>query len=60
MSFHKEHILKLSNSEDEYKLVIKVEENSKQIQFEVFNIKNQMTDNYQLKMTKDEFASLNN
>ena len=29
MSFHKEHILKLSNSEDEYKLVIKVEENSK-------------------------------
>ena len=60
MSFHKEHILKLSNSEEEYKLIIIVENNDNKIQFNIKNIKNPNTDNYYLKMTKDELTSLDN
>ena len=39
MSFHKEHILKLSNSEEEYKLIIIVENNDNNIQFNVKTLK---------------------
>jgi len=60
MSFHKEHILKLSNSEEEYKLIIIVENNDNNIQFNVKNIKNPSGDNYYLKMSQEKLTSLNN
>ena len=35
MSFHKEHIIKLSNSDEEYKLIITIE--NEDIQFKLQN-----------------------
>ena len=60
MSFHKEHILKLSNSEEEYKLIIVVENNENKIIFDIYNIKNPTKESYNLKMTKDKLTSLDN
>ena len=60
MSFHKEHILKLSNSEEEYKLIMVVENNDNKISFDIYNIKNPTKESYNLKMTKDKLTSLDN
>ena len=60
MSFHKEHILKLSNSEEEYKLIIVVENNENKILFDIYNMKNPTKECYNLKMSKDELTHLNN
>ena len=60
MSFHKEHILKLSNSEEEYKLIMVVENNDNKIIFDIYNIKNPTKESYNLKMTKDKLTSLDN
>ena len=60
MSFHKEHILKLSNSEEEYKLIIVVENNDNKISFDIYNIKNPTKESYNLKMAKDKLTSLDN
>ena len=60
MSFHKEHILKLSNSEEEYKLIMIVENNDNKISFDIYNIKNPTKESYNLKMTKDKLTSLDN
>ena len=59
MSFHKEHIIKLSNSDKEYKLTIKLEENDNFIQFHLNSVQNSSREYYYLKMTLDEFAALN-
>ena len=59
MSFHKEHIIKLSNSDEEYKLIMKLEENDKAIQFYLKNTQNQTRENYYLKLNQDQFVSLN-
>ena len=59
MDFHKEHLIKLSNSEEEYKLIIKVEKNDNFIQFEIYNAKNQIKENFYLKVTKDELVLMN-
>ena len=48
MSVHKEHIIKLSNSEIEYKLIIKVENNNNFIEFILHNIQNQIKERYYL------------
>ena len=60
MSFHKEHILKLSNSEEEYKLIMVVENNDNKISFDIYNIKNPTKESYNLKMTKDKLTSSDN
>ena len=60
MSLHKEHIIKLSNSDEEYKLIIELKENSDSIQFYLNNVKNKIRENYFLELTQDEFISLNN
>ena len=60
MSFHKEHILKLSNSEEEYKLIMVVENNDNKISFDIYNIKNPTKESYNLKMAKDKLTSLDN
>jgi len=59
MSFHKEHIIKLSNSDKEYKLTIKLEENENFIQFHLNSVQNSSREYYYLKMTLDEFVPLN-
>ena len=59
MSLHKEHILKLSNSEDEYKLIIIVEDNDNSIQLNLINIKNKAKDNYYLKLSLEELITIN-
>ena len=59
MSFHKEHIIKLSNSDKEYKLTINLEENDNFIQFHLNSVQNSSREYYYLKMTLDEFVSLN-
>jgi hypothetical protein len=59
MSFHKEHIIKLSNSEEEYKLTIKLEENDDFIQFHLKNTHISTREYYFLKMNLEEFVSLN-
>ena len=60
MDFHKVHLIKLSNSEEEYKLIIKVEKNDNFIQFEIYNANNQFKENYYLKVSKDELVLMNN
>ena len=58
MSVHKEHIIKLSNSEIEYKLIIKVENNNNFIEFILHNIQNQIKERYYLKITHEELKAL--
>ena len=59
MSLHKEHIIKLSNSDEEYKLIIKVENNDNFVQFHLNNNKNTIKENYFLKLTLEELVQLN-
>lgn len=56
MSFHKEHIIKLSNSDEEYKLIITIE--NEDIQFKLQN-NNNLEENYSTKISLPEFISLN-
>lgn len=57
MSFHKEIIIKLKNTENEYKLIISVEDDNL-IKFELVNMQNQMNDMYCLENTLEQFVSL--
>ena len=59
MAFHKEHTINLSNSEKEYKLILKVEEDENILKFILQNKNNSINDNYYLEMTLDDLKLLN-
>lgn len=58
MEFFQEHLLKLTNSEKEYKLLIKIEKNKDFIKICLNNKQYIVIENYVIKMTLDDFKNL--
>ena len=58
MSFFKQHFIKLSNSDKEYKLIIKID-NDNRIEFDILNKENNLDENYSTKISLTEFKALN-
>jgi len=59
MSFRKENIIKLYNSESEYKLIISVEDGDNFIKFQLKNMQAQINELYYLEMNLEQLISLN-
>lgn len=58
MSFHKEHFIKLANSDKEYRLIMKVE-NDDRLEFNLANKQNNLDENYSTKISLAELKVLN-
>ena len=58
MSFHKEHIITLSNSENEYKLIMNIENNEESIHFILTDLQNPMNESYDLKISLEKLKLL--
>lgn len=59
MDFHKEHNIKLYNSDKEYKLTIKIEKDENLLKFVLENKNNSVNDNYYLEMNLEDFKLIN-
>jgi len=60
MSFHRENIIKLKNTECEYKLIISIEkEDDNFIKFQLENMQAQMNEIYYLEMDLEKLKLLN-
>ena len=56
--FYRQDILKLANSEKEYKLIMKIDNDDNFLQFLLSSKENPMTENYKTKITLEEFKLL--
>ena len=59
MDFYKENILRLGNSDKEYKMIMKIERGDNSFQILLNGLNNPMTENYYIKITLEEFRQLN-
>ena len=59
MDFYKENILKLGNSDKEYKMIMKIERGDNSFQILLNDLNNPMTEKYYITITLEEFRQLN-